>query len=211
MDKYIGSKLVVINGVASEGIFSTKSSSVTKFIIDADYGAVRMSVIEGHDPYIEELYAGLFEMIGTEVAEYERKSNFRFCIRTGMSGAADLFVEYLTKEYGFPKRKFVFHVSMLDKVPEIKEGTFLYDVLDLGRALGWVSIEDGKYKPSEKLTKKIEEQRMQIKLVNPRVIGDEEGWGEYKLVDIHNVVRKNDADEFEAAQAEAFNTEDDDQ
>ena len=211
MDKYIGSKLVVIHGVEAEVIFRTKTSNVTKFIVDVDYETVSMSVIEGHDPYIEELYAGLFKVIGEEVEEYERKVNFRFCHRTGMSGAADLYIEYLTKHYGFPKRKFIMHESMFDKVPEIKEGTFLYDVLDLGRALNLVVIEDGKYKPSDRLKEKIEEQHMAIKLVEPRDIGEEDGWGEYKLVDIHNIVRKSDADEFNAALEEVFNTEDDDQ
>ena len=208
MEKYIGKKLVVINGVAAEAIFSTKTSSVTKFIIDSDYGAISMSVIGGHDPFIEEVYAGIFEVIGSDVDEYERKSNFRFCHRTGMSGAMDLFIEYLTKDYGFPKRKFILHESMMDKVSQIEEGTFLYDVLDLGRALGWVCIEDGKYKPSDKLKTKIEEEKMNIKLVSPRVIDKEDGWGEYELVDIHNIVRKDDADDFDTALAEAFAEED---
>ena len=77
----------------------------------------------------------------------------------------------------------------MNKVPEI-DGAFEYDVLDLGRALEYVTVEDGKYKPSEKLAKKIEE--MEIKIVFPRIISKESGWGEYKLTDIHNVVREDD-------------------
>ena len=85
MEKYIGEKLFIIR----------TASIATKFIINLYCGKLSMNVVGGHDPYIEEFYAGLFKMIGDSHYVYDRKSNFRFCHRTGMSGATDYYIEYV--------------------------------------------------------------------------------------------------------------------
>lgn len=210
MNTYVGKKLVIIKSLGADMIFSSHVSEITKFVLDIAYANFNFTMISGHDPLVEEFYAGLFKVIGEDIDVYQRKSNFRFCHRTGMSGASDMFIECLEHD-GFPKRRFIMHISMMNKISMVPEGSFLYDVLDLGRALGYVTVEDGKYRPSEKLNDKIKEEAMQFKLVEPRIIDEEDGWGEYELVSINNIVRKDEADEFKAAQAEAFAEEDDDQ
>lgn len=162
----------------------------SRFVIDIKYDVMTMTVLGGHDPLIEELYGSIFSIMVAEnqsaVKLYSREDNFRFCYKQGLSGCMDYFVE--TAEYAtavtFPKRKHLFHRSMYGKVSQIKSA-FIYDVLDLGIALGLITIVDGKYASSNKLSSTIE--KTSIVLLDPRDLNKEDGWNEYKLVDIHNV------------------------
>ena len=162
----------------------------SRFVIDIKYDVMTMTVLSGHDPLIEEVYAAIFSIMTAEAPLgaklYNREDNFRFCYRSGMSGCMDYFVE--TAEYAtavsFPKRKHLFHRSMYGKVPQIKSA-FIYDVLDLGVALGLVTIVDGKYALSNKLTSTIE--KASIVLLDPRDLNREDGWNEYRLVDVRDV------------------------
>ena len=154
------------------------NSDRTTFILNVDCDMLTMNVTDGRNPFVNEVKAAMLLFIAEYLNEfgsldrYERKNRYRFASRQGMSGCVDMFLEE-DRGDGFPRRHFLYHVSCFDKVGGMK--LFVYDLLDLMAAEGFLTVNDGRYGVPAVLPDQIAGIG-DIKFVKPRFTELEEGW-----------------------------------
>ena len=153
------------------------------------------------DEHLEEVY----------VVCPQRTDPFRFYVREGMSGAQDIFLEHIHRD-GFPRRKFIMHLSMYDKLGGLT--VYVTDLADYFVRIGWLYLESADWEgrvyrmtlKGQSIWKDMRGSLLLHKSFSEEDLSEEAGWHSPTWVSfVPEMFGRDDEDDEEVTDASKYN------